>query len=132
MDFQTAVRARLIADDAVAAIVATRVYWVERAKGSALPAITLQVISDPRPAHLKGLDGARGTRVQLDSWALSYGAALTLARAAIAALIEPATESGKRFGNARVDGQRDLSETVADGTLVHRQSVDLIIWHVGD
>ncbi|GLV22007.1 hypothetical protein TomMM35A_18600 [Sphingobium sp. TomMM35A] len=132
MDFQTALRARLIADEAVAAIAAARVYWVERTKGSAYPAITLQVISDPRSSHLKGFDGARSTRVQMDCWATSYGAALQLARAAIAALAGPAAILGKKFGNALVEGQRDLSEPVADGSTIHRQSVDLIIWHVGD
>lgn len=132
MDFQTGVRARLLADDAVAAVAATRIYWVERPQKSALPAITLQTVSDPRPDHLKGPDGARGTRIQCDCWAESYASALSLARAVIAALQSPATIEDKKFGNARVEGQRDLGESVTDGTFIHRQSVDLIIWHVGD
>lgn len=127
-DFQAGVRSRLI----VAATAAgSRIYWVERPQTSALSAVTLQIISDGRPQHLKGLDGARGTRVQVDCWASTYAAALALARACIAALQPPATVSGKRFGNAQVDGQRDLGEDV-NGTFVHRQSIDLIIWHVGD
>ncbi|AMK19333.1 tail completion protein gp17 [Sphingobium sp. MI1205] len=132
MDFHAGLRARLLADSGVAAIVGTRVSWLERPQGAALPAITLQVISDPRPQHLKGLDGARGTRVQLDCWAASFAQALALARAAIATLQPPTTIEGKKFGNARIDGQRDLGETAAGGAFVHRQSVDLFIWHVGD
>lgn len=132
MDFQGGIRARLLAAAPVAAIVGTRVDWMTRPQKSALPAVTLQTASDARPEHLKGPDGARSTRVQIDCWAATYSAALTLARAIIAALQEPATISGKKFGNARVDSQRDLGETVSDGSFVHRQSMDLIIWHVGD
>ena len=130
-DMQAGIRSRLLADATVAAAVGTRVSWVDRPQTSALPAIVLQTISDPRPAHLQGYDGARMTRVQMDVFASSYGSALTIARAAIAALKDPATVSGKKFGGSFVDGQRDLAEDVG-GTLVHRQSVDLLVWHAGD
>jgi hypothetical protein len=131
MDLQAGIRARLLADGGVSAAVGTRVYWVQRPQLSATPAIVLQVISDPRPDNLKGFDGAREARVQLDVWAATYAAALDIARDAVAALAEPATVSGKVFGATRVDGQRDLGEDV-NGTFVHRQSVDLLVWHVGD
>lgn len=127
-DMQAALRTRLISAGTAAG---SRVTWVERPQLSALPAITLQTISDGRPQHLKGFDGARGTRVQIDCWASTYAAALSLARAVIAALQPPAVISGKKFGQAQIDGQRDLGEDVS-GTFIHRQSVDLIIWHVGD
>ncbi len=130
-DFQASLRTRLANDTAVAAVVGTRIYWVERPQLASLPAVVLQTISDPRPQHLKGNDGARSTRVQVDCWAATYAAALTLSRKVIAALANPATIAGKRFGSTQVDGQRDLGETVS-GTFTHRQSVDLIIWHVGD
>lgn len=132
MDFQTGVRARLLANSTVSAIVGTRVDWMARPQNAALPAISLQTVSDSRPDHLKGFDGARETRVQCDCWAATYAAALALARAVIAALQPPTTITGKRFGNARVDAQRDLGENIADGSFIHRQSVDFIIWHVGD
>ena len=127
MDFQAGLRSRLLAANA-----APRVDWMTRPQNSALPAITLQVISDPRETILKGFVGARATRVQCDCWATTYAAALVIARAAIAALKDPVTVSGKKFGNAQVDSQRDLGESVADGSFIHRQSVDFIIWHVGD
>lgn len=132
MDFQSGVRARLLTNNTVSGIVGTRVDWMTRPQKAALPAISLQTISDPRTGHLKGFDGARATRVQCDCWAATYAAALALARAAIAALQPPATISGKKFGNAQVDAQRDLGEAVADGSFIHRQSIDFIIWHVGD
>jgi len=127
-DFQAGVRSRLIA---AATSAGSRIYWVERPQLSALPAVTLQTISDPRPQHLKGLDGARPTRVQVDCWAATYAVALALARACIGALQPPTILAGKKFGQATIEGQRDLGED-QNGTLIHRQSVDLIIWHVGD
>lgn len=127
-DFQSALRGRLIA---AATPAGSRVSWVQRPQASALPAITLQVVSDPRPQHLKGLQGTRATRVQVDCWADSYGGALAIARACIAALQAPTTFAGKQFGNAEVFGQIDLGED-ANGSFVHRQAVDLNIWHVGD
>ncbi|GLT01804.1 hypothetical protein GCM10007897_32020 [Sphingobium jiangsuense] len=138
MDFQAGLLARLLADPAVSGIAGTRVHWLDRPQAEALPAISLQVISDPRPQHLKGFDGARDTTVQVDCWAASYGEALALARASIAALAPPATISGKRFGGTQVIGQRDLGETVggvgsrSGGTFIHRQSVDFLVRHIGD
>lgn len=132
MDMQAGLRARLLADGDVASMVGARIYWVERPQAADLPAITLQVISDPRPQHLKGLEGARGTTIQCDCWAATYASALTLARAVIAALLPPATVEDKKFGGAQITGQRDLSETADSGPSIHRQSVDFIIRHVGD
>lgn len=131
MDMHAGLMTRLLANNAITAAVGARVNWVTRPQASALPAITLQTISDERPQHLKGSDGARDTRVQVDVWATKHSVALAIARSVIAALAAPAVVSGKRFGPARVEGQQDLGEDV-NGTFVHRQSVDLIIWHVGD
>jgi Protein of unknown function (DUF3168) len=131
MDLQTGTRARLLADATVAGLVGNRVYWGERPQGSAYPAILLRTISDPRPAHLKDYENTRSTLVQMDVFATTYAAALSIAKAAIAALKVPATISGKVFGPTFVDGQRDTVE--ASGTTnIHRQSVDLNIWHVGE
>lgn len=130
-DLQAGIRSRLLANPTVAAAVGTRITWVERPQASGLPAIVLQTISDPRPAHLKDYDAARMTRVQMDVFASSYSSALAITRAAIAALKEPAVVAGKAFGGSFVDSQRDLAEDVG-GTLIHRQSVDLLVWHAGD
>jgi hypothetical protein len=131
MDFQSGVRARLLADATVAASAPNRVFWGERPQGTVYPAIVLQTISDPRPANLKDYDGARSTLVQMDVMATTYKAAVELARAAIAALKEPETISGKAFGPTFVDSQRDTVEP-SGTTNIHRQSVDLNIRHIGD
>jgi Protein of unknown function (DUF3168) len=131
MDFQTGVRARLLANGLVTGSVGTRIDWGQRPQGTAYPAIVLQTISDPRPAHLKDYEATRSTLIQLDVYATTYAAALSIARNAIAVLKVPATISGKVFGPAFVDGQRDTVET-SGTTNIHRQSVDFSIIHVGD
>ena len=135
-------RSRLIEDAPTAAILATHapatgpstkaVFWGLRPQGSSVPAITLHLVSDPRPQHLKGLDGARGTRVQLDAWASTHSEASALAQAAIGALQPPADVAGKRFATSSIDGQRGATEATAAGLILHRQSVDLLVWHVGN
>lgn len=139
MNFREAVTYRLLHDAAVTAIAQARVNWMVRPQSEALPAVTLQVVSDPRTSHLKGEDDARFTRLQADCWAETYLGAVDLAFAVIRAMEQPATVQGKRFGQAQVEGPRDLGETVgsggdaqSSGTFIHRQSVDFIIWHVGD
>lgn len=131
MDFQASVRARLLADAAITAEVGTRVYWGERPQADPLPAIVLTTVSDPRPFCIDHYQETRSTRVQLDVFAEHYGEALRIARAAISVLKDPAIISGKVFGAAFVDSQRDLSERV-NGEEIHRQSVDLLLWHQGD
>jgi hypothetical protein len=130
-DFQTGVRSRLLGDSTVAGAVGTRIDWGQRPQGAAYPAIVLQTISDPQPTHLKDYETTRSTLIQMDVYALTHAQAMTIARAAIATLKTPATVSGKKFGACFVDGQRDTVEP--SGTInVHRQSVDLMIWHKGD
>ena len=131
MDFQSGVRSRLLTDAAVAAAVLTRIDWGQRPQGSPYPAIVLQTISDSRPVHLKDYQTTRSTLVQMDVYATTYAAALSIARAAIAVLKVPATVSGKVFGPSFVDSQRDTVEP-SGTTNIHRQSVDFNIWHVGD
>lgn len=131
MDLQSGTRARLLADATVAGLIGNRVYWGERPQGSAYPAILMQTVSDPRPVHLKDYENTRSTLVQMDVYATTYAAALSIAKAAIAALKVPDVISGKVFGPTFVDGQRDTVEP-SGTTNIHRQSVDLNIWHVGD
>lgn len=132
MDLISGLKARLQADVAIAVAVDTRVHANELPQDGQLPAITLTVISDPRPQHLKGQDGARGTRVQMDVWALRYEQVAQIAAWASVALHPPATIDGKRFGPARIDGARDLPENLSDGKRIYRRSVDLIVWHAGE
>lgn len=131
MDFNQGVRARLLANGLVSGAVGTRIDWGQRPQGAPYPSIVLQTISDARPAHLKDYEATRSTLIQLDVYATTYAAALSIARAAIAVLKVPTTISGKVFGPAFVDSQRDSVEP-SGTTNIHRQSVDFNIWHSGD
>jgi hypothetical protein len=124
MDMQGALRARITGASTTAG---TRVYWVDRPQASALPAVTLQTISDPRPQHLKGFHPLRETRVQVDCWADSYAAAKTLLEAVVAAVVPENTGNGIRFDRALVDNTDDGGERAGD-KFIHRQRADLIFW----
>lgn len=128
MDWQAALRARLIAAAPVAALVGQRIYWVQRPQAAALPAITLQTISDDRPQHMKGLQELRASRVQLDVWAETYGSTRQVSEAAIAALLPEQTGNGIRFERTFVAAVRDSGEQTGT-TFVHRTTIDLIIHH---
>ena len=124
MDMQGALRARITGASTSAG---TRVYWVDRPQASALPSVTLQIITDLRPQHLKGFDETRDTRVQIDCWAATYAAATALKEAVLAAVIPINTSNGIRFDRAIIDGERDLGERT-ETQFIHRASVDLVIW----
>lgn len=128
-DLWTALRARLIAAGPVAAIVGQKVHWGKVPQSSALPYIRLTTVSDPRPEHLEGYDGARVTRVQCDCFAEKHLAATDLAEKVIAAVAEPATVSGVVFGRTKAEGPQDLGEDVEGLGYVHRASVDLLAEH---
>lgn len=127
MDMQGALRARITG---AATTAGTRVYWVDRPQSAALPAVTLQTISDPRPQHLKGFDELRPTRVQIDCWADSYAAAKTLMEAVLAAVVPQNTSNGIRFDRAHIDNADEGGERT-ETKFIHRQRADLIvIWAV--
>lgn len=127
MDMQGALRARLLAAAPVTALVAQRIYWVDRPQSAALPAIVLQTISDDRPQHLKGFNDLRETRVQMDVLGTTYAQVRAIAEAAIAATVPENTGNGIIFNRALVDGARDLGERT-ETQFIHRHSVDLLIW----
>lgn len=128
MTMQSALRTRLKADATVAALVSTRIDWVERPQGKALPAITLQTISDPRPQHMGGNQDTRQTIVQVDCWAAKYADVRECADAVIACLTPSADAGGVRFLRSFVDNERDLAERTETAT-IYRVSVDMRITH---
>ena len=105
----------------------TRVYWVDRPQAAALPAVTLQIVSDPRPQHLKGFDSKFGTLVQIDCWGDSYGAVAALKEAVLAAVVPENTSNGIVFDRAMIETTRDLGERT-ETKFVHRASIDVTVW----
>lgn len=128
MFWQDALRARLIDDPAVLAVVSTRVTWVDRPQGEGLPAITLQTIFEDRPQTHEGFDGLDVSHVQIDCWAASYTAANQAKEAAIAALTPADEGNGIRFERSFINSIRDLGERV-ENQFVHRASIDMVLHH---
>lgn len=123
-DMQSALRSRI-----VTAAGFSRVYWMIVPQKAALPYIRMQTISDPRPQNLGGYDAARASRVRVEVFADTYAVARGLAETIIAAVADPATAGGVRFGRTKAEGPRDLGEDVPGGKFVHRLSLDLLTEH---
>lgn len=126
---EEALVAKLLALTGITALVGQRITWARRAQGGALPAIVLHRIDGNRDYHLGGASGLIASRVQVDCWAASFGAAKLAARAVDAAV------SGARFvqGSIRFDAilvidERDDSEDL-NGTPLFRTSLDLAVHH---
>lgn len=129
-------RARLLAAAGVAALVQTRVAWVDRPSAqpnqppaAGLPSIRLQNISPGRDYTHGGGDALEQPRVQIDCFGKSALESATLAKAVIAAIEPPAAVGTTRFGLAMLDASRDFDpEELPGGTKVYRRSLDFIIF----
>jgi hypothetical protein len=125
---QAELRTRLKDDATVSGLVGTRIDWITRPQGKALPAITLQTVSDPRPQHMGGNQDTRQTMVQADCWGGTYAASRGVADAVVACVLPAANVGNVRFLRSFVDNERDGAEETETG-LVYRVSVDLRVTH---
>ena len=123
-DLQSALFSRVSA-----AIGSMQVYWGTAPQGKARPYVRMNTISDPRPQHLTGYDSARQTRVQVDVFADTYSEARSITETIIAAVAQPATVSGVKFGRTKAEGPRDLGEDVDGVGYIYRLSLDLLAEH---
>jgi hypothetical protein len=80
------IRAALLADPAVSGFVGSRVNFGVHPQGADLPGLVLQTPSAIAGYNLAAPDGVTQGRVQVDCYAVSYGAAKLLSRAVLAAL----------------------------------------------
>jgi hypothetical protein len=126
---EEALRAYLIADTALSALISTRLAWGVNDQGGAMPRVTLQVISGSPEYSDEGESGISENRVQVDCFASTYASAKAVARA-ISARISGAsfTQGSVRF-NIFIDSERDDAEAFDGGREVHRVSMDLMVWH---
>jgi hypothetical protein len=125
---QQALRARLLADADVSALVSTRIDWDARPQGKPLPAITLQVAFDPRDKHMGGTQATRKSRVRAQCWATKPADAHNLAEAVISALDPGAIQDGVRFLSTFATSLGGIAEDTDNG-LIYRQIVDLDVIH---
>lgn len=128
MDWRAALRTRLKDDATVQAIVGARVHWNSRPQGGALPAIVLQVISDPRPQHMKASQRLRDSLVQISVMATIPATVAALEEAVVSALLPPAEVHGIAFSRAFLESARDAGEQT-DIEFINRTLLDVRVWH---
>jgi hypothetical protein len=127
---EQALVSRLLANAALAALVGTRIVWIERPQGSALPALTLQRVTPGRDYNYSGASGTSSPMVQADCWGGSYATAKAVAAAVIEAVEERATIGGVKFAPGFIVGARDMpTEELGGGIKVYRVSLDIIVWN---
>ena len=101
-------RAILTGTSAVTALVpASRINWGEHPQGAGWPGIVLNVIDALGGAHMNGPNDPPEARVQVDCYALTYGEAKLVSRAAFDALH---FYSGGGFQGVFHAGTRDSRE----------------------
>lgn len=107
------------------------VAWNERPQGSQLPAITLNLISQPHRYTYSGADTLIQSRVQADIWALSTKAVIDIDR-----LLVPVVDGFRgTIGNTEfsvifIESRFDGTEDPATGSApIHRISRDLMVNH---
>lgn len=128
MDFEGALRARLIAAAPVYTIVAGRVYWDDRPQSSPLPDLTISIPVDERPQHMGGFQGTLGPLVQIDVRSISKATTKALTEAVIAAVSPATTVNGivfLRAADVRISTLNESSST----TFIHRNVIEMIAWH---
>lgn len=124
-------RAALVADAALAALVGRRINWLTRPLGSSLPAVVLQVISAPETSSNDGPDDLLPYLVQIDCWGETYLSAKTVARAvrAVCVALKTAPLRAGFIENKR-DGFEPGDGPQADGAVnFFRVSLDVRVWH---
>jgi hypothetical protein len=110
----------------VTALVSTRINWSRRPQGSALPCIVLTRIDGAPDVHHAGRSGLVQSRVQVDCWASTYGAAKAIARAVEDAVTAQAfTQGATRFDVILIADERD--NTFDEITPLFRTSLDLMV-----
>lgn len=128
-DFVSALHGWITTAPTVSPDLGTRLYPRDKVPQNAVsPYGMYQVISDPRPEHLKGYDRARQSRVQIWIVAATYGAARSISEKIIAAVSVPGIHGGIKFGRVKAEGPRDLSQDTSSGT-VSMASTDLLVEH---
>jgi hypothetical protein len=125
MTMRADLRARIVNDSAVAAIVGTAVSWFEKKRGDAYPCVILNTIDPGRDYDHKGPDPLENPRVQIDSYAATPAEADALSLAVRNVMESAATQGGTQFWGAFLESENSFAEGELDGgTRVYRISQD--------
>lgn len=134
MTVENALASRLIAAGPVVALVGTRVWVLKLPQNPVMPAVRVQLISEPREYHLRGDQDARRARVQIDAFtAESTGGDPYAAATILADAIEAAVVTGSPYtqGTVKVLGCfRDNRVPVYEAGELRlvRVMQDFIVW----
>jgi hypothetical protein len=126
-DIRPALRAFLLADAAIAAIVAARVYPVVLPQGERGPSIVYTRVSGAGDHHMQGASGLARVRMQIDVWASTPDLAAPLANLVKERIdgyrgpMGAVPVQGVFFADEREDYQPDID--------MHRMSRDYLIWY---
>lgn len=116
--------------DAVQSFVAERIYRDERPQADPLPAIVIQLISDPRPLTFSGPQSLRRAWLTVECLSTSRGEADAIAETVVVeidgrAVVERPEVESTRIIDVRNDSSR------ANGALAttFRTAIDVMVWH---
>lgn len=120
---------RLLATAAIGAIFGDRIFWQRRpsAVGS-LPALTLNVVGEPREYTHDGPDDWQQIRIQCDTRGLKYLDAKRGMRVVLSELELEHERLGVHFDEGhKVTGADAPTETLGGGTEVFRITMDIMV-----
>lgn len=134
-DLRLGLRAYLLADAAILALVATRVFPVKLPQATTLPSIVYQRISGMGSHHMQGASGLARPRMQIDCYSLSADTATVLAN-----LVKERIDG---FSGNMPWGENSPAEDIIiqgiffaderddydDATKLFRLSRDYFVWH---
>lgn len=123
---EAALRALLIGYAPLTALVpAARIVWNHLPQATTRPAIVLYKITGSPGITMQGSDGLTGSIVQIDVQALTV-ASMWAIRDAVRDKLHGYRDA--TFRGIFADGDRQSSEELTGGGLVHRASLDFNVW----
>jgi hypothetical protein len=132
MDLQAALRARLVADAAIASVVGQRVYWGIRPQGTPLPAIVLTKVAPGQEWTHAGPDTMVNPWVQIDVYADNYpsaGGVIDAVQAEMQRLDRVEIEAWEFVPPAVLTNEQWPGvEGLPEGGLAHRVTQDYRFW----
>lgn len=132
MTLMTGLRSFLIADGAVAALVAGRIYPTVAPQGADAPLVVVRMVARVQPSTASGPICLVRQRVQLDSYAAEFDESVNVAKACSDRLHghTPGGFMGSvKVGSVRPDGGFDDHEDTADVSGLFRRVREFVIWH---
>lgn len=112
------VRTYLLADSAVTALIADRVYPLQLPQSAALPAVTYQRVSGTEGITYDGPSGLGRSRLQFDCWATTYGSVVEVFSAIKSAL--------RAYPETRIVNVIDAPEP---DVALRRRLIEVSLWH---